>query len=141
MLDERAAVLQTISPDSRGVRELVKKLRWKTTRVVSLLKTMEKEGLIDFSKSSNSRRGRPKKIVAPTVLGNEFLETFQQCQRKVVQMNYNDVKSAVYQALLAKKLEELNISPYQRFMELNTLALKIRTSITKKDSTQNSSNL
>lgn len=134
MLDERAAVLQTISPDPRGVRELVKKLRWKTTRVISLLKTMEKEGLIDFSKSSNSHRGRPKKIVAPTVLGNEFLETFQQCQRKVVQMNYNDVKSAVHQALLVKRLEEFNISPYQRFMELNTLAFKIRTSITNKDS-------
>jgi len=130
MLDDEAAILKAVSSNPCGVRELVEKLHWKTERVVLLLKTMEKEGFIEFHENITLNRGRPKKLVVATTLGDEFLETFEKCQRKAIQINYNDVKSAVYQANLAKKLEEYHISPFKRFWELNSIAFKIRNSIT-----------
>jgi predicted transcriptional regulator len=130
MLDDKATILKIINPNSCGVRELIKKLNWKTARVTSLLKTMQNEGLIDFHENKTFKRGRPKKIIVATILGCEFLESFKECKRKAIQINQNDVKSAARQAYLAKKLEEYHISPDQRFMELNSIALKIRNSIT-----------
>jgi len=139
MLDEKAAILNAIRSDPCGVRELVERLRWKTERVISILKTMEEEGLIEFHESVTPNRGRPKKLVVASTLGGEFLETFGECQRKTTQINHNDVKSAVHQANLAKKLEEYHVSPFQRFWELNNIAFKIRDSITVENSPKTSS--
>jgi len=139
MFDEKAAILNAISSDSCGVRELIEKLRWKTERAISTLKTMEEEGLIEFQENLTLNRGRPKKLVVASTLGGEFLETLERCQRKKIQINHNDIKSAVHQASLAKKLEEFHISPYKRFMELNSIALRIRNSITVENSTKTNS--
>jgi len=130
MLDEEAAILKAISSNPCGVRELVEKLHWKTERVISLLKTMQEEGVIEFHENIILNRGRPKKLAVATTLGGEFLETFEKCQRKAIQINHNDIKSAVHQANLAKKLEEYRISSFQRFWELNRIVLKIRNAIT-----------
>jgi len=130
LFDERVEILKTINANPCGVRELVHKLNWKTERVISLLKTMKEEGIIEFLESHTHSRGRPKKLVVASTLGIEFLETFEKCQRKIIQINHNDIKSAVHQANLAKKLEEYHVSPFQRFWELNSIALKIRNSIT-----------
>jgi len=134
MLDEKAAILNVIRPNPCGVRELVERLRWKTERIISLLKTMENEGLIEFHENVTPNRGRPKKLIVASTLGGEFLETFEKCQRKAIQINHNDIRSAVHQANLAKKLEEYHVSPFQRFWELNSIALKIRDSITVENS-------
>jgi len=136
MLDERVAILQAINPYPCGVTELVRRLRWKPERVISLLRTMEREGLIDFLENSHSRKaGRPLKAATVTMLGNELLNDFLECKKKIIQINENDIKSAVYQASLCERLIEHNISPYQRFFELNNLALRIRNSVLHKGST------
>jgi len=141
LLDEEAAVLKTISSNPCGVRELVERLHWKTERVISLLKTMENEGLIEFHENITPNRGRPKKLIVASILGSEFLETLEKCQRKAIQINHNDVRSAVHQANLAKKLEEYRVSPFQRFWELSSIAFKIRDSITVKNSAKTGSDL
>jgi len=140
MIDEKAAILMTINPGPCGVRELVEKLSWKTSRVVSLLKAMENEGLVDFREGSALNRGRPKKLVVPTTLGHEFLESFKECQRRAIQINQNDIKSAVHQAHLARKLEEYGVSPYQRFIELMNVAFKVRDSVINEESTKTRAN-
>jgi DNA-binding MarR family transcriptional regulator len=134
MLDESATILKAINHNPCGVRELVGKLHWKTQRVVSLLKTMRDEGFIEFQENATPTRGRPKKIVVASTLGIELLETFEKCQRKAIQINHNDIRSAVYQANLAKKLEGYHVSSFQRFWELTRIALKVRNSFTVKDS-------
>jgi len=136
MLDEKAAVLKTIHANPCGIRELVEKLHWKPERVISLLKTMQEEGLIEFLGNHTPNRGRPKKLVVASTLGAEFLETSEECQKKAIQINHNDIKSAVYQANLAKKLEEYHVSLFQRFWELNSIALKIRNSITVENTSK-----
>ena len=140
MLDESATILKTINQNPCGVRELVGKLHWKTQRVVSLLKTMRDKGFIEFHENATPTRGRPKKIVVASTLGIELLETFEKCQRKAIQINHNDIRSAVYQANLAKKLEGYHVSSFQRFWELTSIALKVRNSFTVEDSAKTSSN-
>ena len=136
MLDERVAILQVINPNPCGVTELVKRLRWKPKRVISLLRAMEREGLIDFLETAHSRKvGRPPKVATVTMLGNELLNAFLECKKKIIQINENDIKSAIYQASLCERLIEHNISPYQRFFELSNLALRIRSSVIHKGST------
>jgi len=140
MLDENATILNAINQNPCGVRELVEKLHWKTERVISLLKTMLEQGLIEFHENITLYRGRPKKLIVASTLGSEFLETFDRCQRKTIQINSNDIKSAIYQADLAKKLEQYHVSPIQRFWELTSIALKVRNSFTVEDSAKTSSN-
>jgi len=135
MLDERVAILKVINQKPCGVTELVKRLRWRPKRVISLLRAMEREGLVDFQETSNSRKvGRPPKLPTVTKLGNEFFNAFMECKKKIIQINDNDIKSAIYQASLSERLIEHNISPYQRFFELNNLALRIRNSVIHKGS-------
>jgi len=138
MLDEKATILNVIRPNPCGVRELVERLCWKTERVISLLKTMENEGLIEFHENITSNRGRPKKLIVTSILGGEFLDTFEKCRGKAIQINHNDIKSAVHQANLAKKLEKYLVSPFQRFWELNSIALKVRDSVTVENSPKTS---
>jgi len=134
MLDDRAAIIKVINANPYGVRELVEKLHWKAERVISLLKTMQEQGLIEFHENITPNRGRPKKLIVASTLGSEFLETFERCQRKAIQINPNDIKSAIYQADLAKKLEGYHVSPFQRFWELTSIALRVRNSFTVEDS-------
>lgn len=132
MLDERATILQMISNAraNYGVSDLIKKLRFQNKKVVSLLRAMEREGLIDFLESSNSTtRGRPKKIPIVTVLGKEMLKDFVKCKKHIIQINDNDIKSSIQQISLKRALEERNVSSYQRFFELNNIAFRIKNSI------------
>ena len=76
-LEQKAQVLEAAASASCGVRDAVQKLTCKTSSVISLLKEMEQERLIELTKAVYSRRGRPKKIITCTPLGFEFLESFQ----------------------------------------------------------------
>lgn len=136
MLDERVTVLQTIDSNPYCVTEIVQRLRWKTKKTISLLKAMEREGLIDLLESTSSRKkGRPKKVATITLLGKELLRTFAECKKNIIQINENDIRSVVHQVSLRKRLQEQNISPYQRFFELNELAFRIRNSVIHEVST------
>lgn len=132
MLDERATILQTISDQAYGVSDLIKKLRFRSEKIVSLLKAMKREGLIDFSAHSNNStlKGRPKKIPIVTALGKEMLKDYVKCKRNIIQINDNDIKSSIHQISLRKTLEEKNVSLYRRFFELNDIAFRIKNSIT-----------
>lgn len=94
---------------------------------------MENEGLIDFMETSScidsTRKGRPKKMPVVTVLGKEMINAYIKCKRNIIQINSNDIKRSMHQISLRKLLEENNISPYQRFFELNDVAFRIKNSI------------
>ncbi len=131
MLDERATILQTISDQAYGVNDLIRKLRFRSEKVVSLLRVMEREGLIDFiARANNSTvKGRPKKIPIVTALGQEMIKDYVKCKRNIIQINDNDIKSSIHQISLRRALEEKNASPYRRFFELNEIAFRIKNSI------------
>jgi len=127
-LDQRAQILEVAVSASCGVRDLVKVLEWKTSKVVSLLREMNKEKLIDFQQVTCSRRGRPKKKIVCMPLGSEFLETYRKLKMKPLRARKEDLERAVRDASYASRLVANGHSPFQIFMELNTIAHNIRVS-------------
>jgi len=127
-LDERAQILGATAQASKGVRDLVQLLKWKTSNVVSLLRKMDEEHLIEFQQAPNSGRGRPKKGVACTPLGSEFLESYRKLGLKPLRARREDLDRAAKDASYAGRLAASGHSPFQVFMELNEIALNIKVS-------------
>jgi DNA-binding PadR family transcriptional regulator len=126
--DQRAQILEAAVSSASGVRDLTKKLKWKTSNVVSLLKKMSEERLIEFKQAAGSKRGRPRKIVTCTPLGFEFLETYRKLRIKPLRARKEDLDHAAKDAAYASRLVANGHSPFQIFMELNTIASNIKVS-------------
>lgn len=130
MLDEKVAILRTLDGQPYCVSDLIQKLTLRSAKIVSLLRVMKKEGLIDFLETGNQQsRGRPKKISVVTTLGEKLLKDYKRCQRNVIQINENDIRSDIRQVRSKRLLEEKDISPYQRFFELSEIAFQIQNSV------------
>ena len=127
-LDQRAQILEAVASTACGVRDLVQVLGWKTSKVVSLLREMNKEKLINVQQVTHSRRGRPKKNIICTPLGMEFLETYRKLKMKPLRARKEDLERAVKDALYASRLAANGHSSFQIFMELNTIARNIKIS-------------
>jgi predicted ArsR family transcriptional regulator len=127
-LDEKARILETVSSSSCGVRDVIKKLACRASRVISLLKEMEQEQLIEFQNATQSKRGRPRKNVVCTDLGFEFLEAHRRLRMKTVRVRKEDLDRAVKDALYVQRLVANGHSPFKLFMELNDIACNIKIS-------------
>ena len=127
-LDQRVQILEAAASTAYGVRDLVQVLKWKTSKVVSLLREMNNERLIDLQQVMYSRRGRPKKNIICTPLGFEFLETYRKLKMKPLRARKEDFEHAVRDASYASRLVANGHSPFQIFMELNTIAHNIKVS-------------
>ena len=123
--DQRAQVLEAATSTATGVRDLAKTLRWKTSNVVGLLRKMREEQLIEFKQVAGSKRGRPRKSVTCTSLGLEFLETYRKLRTKPLRARKEDLNHAARDAAYASRLVANGHSPFQIFMELNTIARNI----------------
>ena len=127
-LDQRARLLETAISINCGVRDLVQALGWKTSMVISLTRKMEEEKLIDLQQVISSKRGRPKKNIICTPLGIEFLETYRELKMKPLRARKEDFEHAVRDASYASRLVANGHSPFQIFMELNTIVHNIKVS-------------
>jgi predicted transcriptional regulator len=129
-VDERAQMLDVVASTQFGVRDVIQRLRWKPSRVVFLLEQMKDEGLIELQKNRarSFRRGRPKKIMMCTSLGFEFLEAYRKLKMKPLRARREDLEHAVEDALYTERLVANGHSPFELFMELNTIAYNIKIS-------------
>jgi len=126
-LDGRARVLEVVTSESCGVREIIQRLRWKALRVVSLLALMEDEGLLEL-RSVPEGRGRPKKKIVPTNLGLEFLEAYERVEAKPLRARRADLERAVQDALYVERLVASGHSEFKLFMELNAIVRSVSES-------------
>ena len=127
-LEQKAQFLQAVVSGAVGVRDLVHKLRWKTSTVVSLARKMNEEKLIEFQAVWHAGRGRPKKGIVCTVLGLDFLETYRKLDLKGLRARKADLKRAVEDAVYTQRLVENGHVPFELFMELNAIVCSIRDS-------------
>ena len=127
-LDQRAQILEIAASTTCGVRDLIQLLKWKTSKVISLLREMNKEKLIELQQVADSRRGRPKKNVTCTPLGFEFLEIYRRLKMQPLRSRREDLEHAVKDALYTSRLVANGHSPFQIFMELNVIARNIKVS-------------
>jgi DNA-binding MarR family transcriptional regulator len=127
-LDQRAQILTTITSATYGVRDLAQTLKWKTANVVSLLKKMNEEQLVEFQQVPHSKRGRPKKRITCTPLGFAFLATYNKLKMTPLKARKQDLSHAMKDAAYASRLVTNGHSPFQIFMELNMIARNITVS-------------
>jgi DNA-binding PadR family transcriptional regulator len=127
-LEQRARVLEITASSTCGVRELVHLLKLKTSNVISLLKKMDEEQLIEIRISEGSNKGRPKKLITATSLGSKFLEDYKNLKMVPLKARKQDLNHAEKDALYACRLVENGHSPFQVFMELNKIARNIKDS-------------
>jgi len=73
-LEQKVQIIQAAASGLHGVRDLTKKLRWRTSSIVSLSRELQEERLIDFHIDRKPNRGRPKRSIVCTPLGLDFLE-------------------------------------------------------------------
>lgn len=117
----KAQLLKYINPQPRGVRELAKKLHRRPKNVISLVKEMETEGLIEIKKENRKVRGRPKKLITSTLLGEDFLNTYKELELKPLRSNKNDLIKATKDAFYVNRLVARGKSPHKLFLELNSI--------------------
>lgn len=127
-LDQKAQVLEAAANAECGVRDITQRLTCNTSKVITLLKEMEEEGLIETRPTLCSKRGRPKKVIVHTPLGLELLEAYRKAAMKPLRARKADLKRAVSDAAYAERLVARGLSPFNLFMELNAVARNIEKS-------------
>jgi predicted transcriptional regulator len=126
-LEQRARILQAVTSKPCGVRDIVQLLKIKSSTIVSLLRRMEEEKLIEVQFAKGPKKGRPKKCITASSLGYDFLDSYRKLNLKRLTARKADLDRAVKDARYASKLAE-NHSTFQVFMELNTIARNIKNS-------------
>ena len=128
-LEQRAKILHATTFSTEcGVRDLVLMVKMKNSNVVSLLRHMEQERLIEVHFAKGKKKGRPKKLVAVTALGNDFLDSYRKLNLKRLRSTKADLDRAVKDAQYARRLADRGHSPFEVFMELNAIASNIKNS-------------
>ena len=120
-IEQRAKILETATSSPLGVREIVERLKGKTSNITALLEEMRNEGLVDLKRVASAKRGRPKKQVSCTSLGVDFLETYRTLRTKPLRARRQDLERAAKDAQDAERLVANGHSPFELFKELNMI--------------------
>ncbi len=86
---------------------------------------MEEHGLLEKKVEKRNMRGRPKYMIKPTILGKDYLETYEALKLKTLRSRKNGLKKTIKDAEYVKRLEARNLSPFRLFLELNSLSQPI----------------
>jgi DNA-binding PadR family transcriptional regulator len=127
-IEQRAQILKIAVPSPSSVREIVHSQKTRTSNTISLLKKMSEEQLIEIKHTQISKKGRPKKCITATPLGCEFLDAYNKLKMKPLRATKQDLARAAEDAKYASRLVENGHSPFQIFLELNTIASNIKNS-------------
>jgi predicted ArsR family transcriptional regulator len=124
-IDLAATILSHCSEADLSVSELVGKMGGSHDRTMALIKELEAGSLLLPEASRKQGVGRPRQILRPTAIGKQFVREYNHLRALRLRSNENDIKKALHQAELTRRLVESGISPYARFQEVNKLARNI----------------
>ena len=127
MFDYEIHLLGICSERQLGMREMLRTLGGSHTSNMERIRELETAGALEFAYTLNGR-GRPKKIVTISPLGVTILDKLRSVNVMMIKMNKNDVRSVKEQLRLRKKIVESGIDPYEKFLEMNEVAINIRDS-------------
>jgi len=129
-----ATALSLCIESALSVSQLSGKMGGNHGKLIDLVRELQVRGLL--TRRTDSRgRGRPRSLLRTTPLGEQFVEEYDRLLNLRLHCNDNDIKKALHQADLARRLLEKQISPYARFQEVNELARNIAsTAQTSRDS-------
>jgi DNA-binding MarR family transcriptional regulator len=127
MFGSEMQLLELCSKKQLGIREILSILGGSRTSKLRLIKELERSGSLELTQCPNGR-GRPKKIVTLSPLGIMMLENLKSINDMMIKMNENDMLTVLEQLRLRNKIIDSGIDPYERFIEMNEIALNIRNS-------------
>lgn len=116
-----AELLNAVKSKDGGVRELASELRRRTDTVVSLIKVMEEQGLLKRETRKPNARGRPRILVKPTTLGEDYLAAYTKLDLKILRSKRADLVQAARDGEYASRLESRGLSVFDLFLELNSI--------------------
>jgi transcription initiation factor IIE alpha subunit len=128
--EQRASVLEIATSAQCGVRDIVHLLKMKNSNVITLLRKMQEEQLIELRSAKGPKKGRPKKFIVTTSLGIDYLDACKKLSLKPLKARKEDLNHAAKDAMYASRLVDNGHSPFQVFMELNMIANNIKNSST-----------
>lgn len=123
-----ARILSYCSRDVMPVSLLVRRVGGSHDKAVAVIKELRERSLLvrEMQEAAvKSSVGRPRQYLRPTPLGRQFLREYDHLRNLALQSNENDIRKALHQAELARRLVDSGISPYARFQEMNQLARNI----------------
>jgi len=135
-MDHAATILSCCSETNLSVAELIRKVRANSDKTIALIKELEERSLLLSETSKEHNVGRPRQIMRTSPIGKLFVREYKHLQELSLRSNDNDIRQALHQAELAQKLVEQDISPYERFQEVNELARNIASTAKIKHNTQ-----
>jgi len=119
-----ARALSHCSEAVLSVSQLAGKMGGNHAKLIDLIRELQARGLLTRTTESRGR-GRPLSLLSTTPLGEQFIEEYYRLLSLRLHCNDNDIKKALRQAHLARKLLEQQVSPYARFQEVSELARNI----------------
>ena len=119
-----ARALSHCSEAVLSVSQLAEKMGGNHAKLIDLIRELQARGLLTRTTESRGR-GRPLSLLSTTPLGEQFIEEYDRLLSLRLHCNDNDIKKALRQAHLARKLLEQQVSPYVRFQEVSELARNI----------------
>lgn len=129
-----ARALSSCNGAALSVSQLASKMGGNHAKMIDLIRELQTRGLLSRTKERRSK-GRPPCLLRTTPLGEQFTEQYNRLLNLRLYSNDNDIKKALHQADLARRLIEQQVSPYARFQEVNELARNIAsTAQTGRDS-------
>jgi predicted ArsR family transcriptional regulator len=108
-----------------SVSELVGKMGGSHDRTMELIGELKARGLLLPETSRKQSVGRPRQYLRATPIGKQFVREYDHLRDLSLRSNENDIKKALHQAELARRLVESGIPPYARFQEVNEIARNI----------------
>ena len=107
-----------------SVSQLTSKMGGNHAKTIALIRELQARGLLS-RRTERRGKGRPLCLLSTTPLGEQFVEQYDRLLNLRLYSNDNDIKKALHQADLTRRLRAQQVSPYARFQEVNELARNI----------------
>lgn len=120
-----ATILSYCSEADLSVSELVKKMSGSHDRTMALIRELKQRSLLLQEVSRKQSVGRPRQYLRSTPIGRQFVREYNRLRNLSLHSNDNDIRKALHQVELARRLVESGVSPYERFQEVNQVARNI----------------
>ena len=119
-----------------SVAELARKIGGSYENTMAQLKELEERSLLRSEILREKNVGRPKKLLRLTPIGEQFIRDYKRLNDLSLRSNDNDIRKALHQVKLTRRLIERGISTYERFREINELARNIASTAKIKSNTR-----
>ncbi|MGA3108202.1 MAG: hypothetical protein ABSD99_01920 [Candidatus Bathyarchaeia archaeon] len=129
-------ILSYCNETDLSVSDLTRKVGGNYENTLAQLKELKVRSLLVSEISRDKSVGRPRHLIRATPIGKRFLNEYRRLNDLTLRSNDNDLRKALNQAELARRLIEHGISPYARFQEINELARNIASTAKVKRHTR-----